>query len=238
MQPSREWVLDITIPEALASYISNIEGSETVGGPDIFSSAQATPAAAVGPGVFSQYINESFRLRLVFSNPVVIREVRLRRSAGTPVEWSVSLSQRVDGARGLVYQGSTLVDVRTVNEGDFAAAEVEDISPLTITSVFGYAVVAQPPTEATPVENTTLFSLPAHAGKKKLSGITTVSGIAKNKKVVLLDQASMTPVACQYTGDDGLYEFTGLEDKKYSVVGVDQTEEYNSIIFANVTPVD
>lgn len=77
-----------------------------------------------------------------------------------------------------------------------------------------------------------------YTGIKRIAGSTTSLGVPMSRRVDLVDQASGLLVRTIHTGEDGVFEFTEIADTRYSVVGVDNSLEQNSVIFANVTPVD
>ena len=75
-------------------------------------------------------------------------------------------------------------------------------------------------------------------GKKRIAGSTTVLGLPKARTVHLLLQRNHQILDTRHTGDDGVFEFSFIADTAYTLVGEDLTAEQNSVIYANVTPVD
>ena len=75
-------------------------------------------------------------------------------------------------------------------------------------------------------------------GKKRIAGSTTVLGLPKARTVHLLLQRNHQILDTRHTGDDGVFEFPFIADTAYTLVGEDRTAEQNSVIYANVTPVD
>lgn len=75
-------------------------------------------------------------------------------------------------------------------------------------------------------------------GKKRIAGSTTVLGMPKARTVHLLLQQNHQIVDTRHTGADGVFEFPFIADLPYTLVGEDRTAEQNSVIYANVTPVD
>ena len=75
-------------------------------------------------------------------------------------------------------------------------------------------------------------------GKKRIAGSTTVLGLPKARTVHLLLQRNHQILDTRHTGDDGVFEFPLIADLPYTIVGEDRTAEQNSVIYANVTPVD
>lgn len=75
-------------------------------------------------------------------------------------------------------------------------------------------------------------------GQKRIAGTTTVLGVPVARTVYLLEQRSLQILDVRHTASDGIYEFDGVADKLYTVIGEDRTGTYNSIIYANVAPVD
>lgn len=76
-----------------------------------------------------------------------------------------------------------------------------------------------------------------YTGRFRISGSTTVLGLPKARRVDLLDQKSGTIVARMYTASDGVFSFNQLADGVYCLIGVDNSAEQNSVIYAHVTPV-
>lgn len=75
-------------------------------------------------------------------------------------------------------------------------------------------------------------------GSKRIAGSTTVLGLPKARTVHLLLQRNHQILDTRHTGDDGVFEFPFIADTAYTLVGEDRTAEQNSVIYANVTPVD
>lgn len=70
-----------------------------------------------------------------------------------------------------------------------------------------------------------------------IAGNTTELGIPSAKRVWLLDQESAALVAWTDTDKTGIFRFDGLENRPYSVIGVDTLGARNSVIYAHVSPV-
>ena len=81
------------------------------------------------------------------------------------------------------------------------------------------------------------WSITPYSGKLRIAGSTTVLGIPKARRVDLLDQKSGLLVDSRNTGPDGVFAFEQLADGVYALVGVDNSAEQNSVIYAHVTPV-
>lgn len=75
-------------------------------------------------------------------------------------------------------------------------------------------------------------------GKKRIAGSTTVLGMPKARTVHLLLQKNHQILDTRHTSDNGEFEFSFIADLPYTIVGEDRTAEQNSVIYANVTPVD
>lgn len=75
-------------------------------------------------------------------------------------------------------------------------------------------------------------------GKKRIAGSTTVLGSPKARTVHLLDQRTQQILDTRHTDAGGTFEFALIADMAYTLVGEDRTKEQNSVIAANVTPVD
>lgn len=75
-------------------------------------------------------------------------------------------------------------------------------------------------------------------GKKRIAGSTTVLGLPKARTVHLLLQRTHQILDTRHTPDSGEFEFPFIADFPYTLVGEDRTAEQNSVIYANVTPVD
>ncbi|HEJ3062495.1 TPA: discoidin domain-containing protein [Pseudomonas aeruginosa] len=82
------------------------------------------------------------------------------------------------------------------------------------------------------------WRLTPFTGKKRIAGTTTSLGQPIARRVDLLEQKSGLIVDRRFTGKDGAYEFKDIADIPYTVIGVDNSLEQNSVIFAHVTPVD
>lgn len=70
-----------------------------------------------------------------------------------------------------------------------------------------------------------------------VQGSTTSLGIPTAKRVDLVDQKSGQIVATRNTGKDGEFKFKHIIEGEYSLVGVDNTGDQNSVIFAHVVSV-
>lgn len=81
------------------------------------------------------------------------------------------------------------------------------------------------------------WSVTPYSGKLRIAGSTTVLGLPKARRVDLLDQKSGLIVDRRNTGPDGVFAFEQLADGVYALVGVDNSAEQNSVIYAHVTPV-
>lgn len=77
-----------------------------------------------------------------------------------------------------------------------------------------------------------------YSGAKRIAGSTTVLGMPAARTVHLLDQKSGLIVDTRHTRDDGLFEFAGIADGAYTVLGVDPSGEQNSVVYAHVAPSD
>lgn len=75
-------------------------------------------------------------------------------------------------------------------------------------------------------------------GKKRIAGSTTVLGLPKARTVHLLLQSTHQILDTRHTSDNGEFEFPFIADLPYTIIGEDRTAEQNSVIYANVTPVD
>lgn len=75
-------------------------------------------------------------------------------------------------------------------------------------------------------------------GKKRIAGSTTVLGLPKARTVHLLLQNTHQILDTRHTPDNGEFEFPFIADLPYTIIGEDRTAEQNSVIYANVTPVD
>lgn len=81
------------------------------------------------------------------------------------------------------------------------------------------------------------WSVTPYSGELRIAGSTTVLGLPKARRVDLLDQKSGLIVDRRNTGPDGVFAFEQLADGVYALVGVDNSAEQNSVIYAHVTPV-
>jgi hypothetical protein len=81
------------------------------------------------------------------------------------------------------------------------------------------------------------WAVTQYSGKLRIAGSTTMLGMPKACRVDLLEQQSGAVVGRVYTGADGVFSFEQLADGVYTLVGVDNSGEHNSVIFAHVTPV-
>lgn len=85
--------------------------------------------------------------------------------------------------------------------------------------------------------NTTPLRHTPYTGNKRIAGSTTSLGVPLARRVDLLDQKSGQLVARINTPSTGEFEFSDLADGAYSLIGVDNTAEQNSVIFAHVAAV-
>lgn len=85
--------------------------------------------------------------------------------------------------------------------------------------------------------NTTPLRYTPYTGNKRIAGSTTSLGVPLARRVDLLDQKSGQLVARINTPSTGEFEFSDLADGVYSLIGVDNTAEQNSVIFAHVAAV-
>lgn len=81
------------------------------------------------------------------------------------------------------------------------------------------------------------WSITPYSGSLRIAGSTTALGLPKARRVDLLDQKSGLIVDRRNTGPDGGFAFEQLADGAYTLVGVDNSAEQNSVIYAHVTPV-
>ena len=85
--------------------------------------------------------------------------------------------------------------------------------------------------------NTAPLRCTPYTGTKRIAGSTTSLGVPLARRVDLLDQKSGQLVARINTPSTGEFEFSDLADGFYSLIGVDNTAEQNSVIFAHVAAV-
>ena len=76
-----------------------------------------------------------------------------------------------------------------------------------------------------------------YSGNKRVAGSTTSLGVPLARRVDLVEQKSGLLVARINTPKTGEFEFKELADGTYTLVGVDDTAEQNSVIFAHVAAV-
>lgn len=74
-------------------------------------------------------------------------------------------------------------------------------------------------------------------GRYRIAGTTTALGIPAARRVDLLDQRSALLVESRNTGADGIYAFEEIANGVYTLMGVDNSAEQNSVVYAHVTPV-
>ncbi|MBG4448725.1 discoidin domain-containing protein [Pseudomonas aeruginosa] len=101
-----------------------------------------------------------------------------------------------------------------------------------------YGTIQRAPGIARYQNGTRPWRLTPFTGKKRIAGTTTSLGQPIARRVDLLEQKSGLLVDRRFTGPDGAYEFKDIADTAYTVIGVDNSLEQNSVIFAHVTPVD
>lgn len=85
--------------------------------------------------------------------------------------------------------------------------------------------------------NTRPWRLTPFSGNKRIAGSTTSLGVPLARRVDLLDQKSGQIIERINTPNTGEFEFKEIADGTYSLVGVDNTAEQNSVIFAHVAAV-
>lgn len=101
-----------------------------------------------------------------------------------------------------------------------------------------FATLTRPPFGFARSHNWTRpWSVTPYSGALRIAGSTTVLGMPKARRVDLLDQKSGLLVDRRNTGPDGVFAFEQLADGAYTLVGVDNSAEQNSVIYAHVTPV-
>ena len=76
-----------------------------------------------------------------------------------------------------------------------------------------------------------------YSGNKRVAGSTTSLGVPLARRVDLVEQKSGLLVERINTPKTGEFEFKELADGTYSLVGVDNNAEQNSVIFAHVAAV-
>ena len=76
-----------------------------------------------------------------------------------------------------------------------------------------------------------------YSGNKRVAGSTTSLGVPLARRVDLVEQKSGLLVERIDTPKTGEFEFKELADGTYSLVGVDNNAEQNSVIFAHVAAV-
>ena len=76
-----------------------------------------------------------------------------------------------------------------------------------------------------------------YSGNKRVAGSTTSLGVPLARRVDLVEQKSGLLVERINTPETGEFEFKELADGTYSLVGVDNNAEQNSVIFAHVAAV-
>lgn len=81
------------------------------------------------------------------------------------------------------------------------------------------------------------WSVTPFSGKLRIAGSTTVLGLPKALRVDLLEQKSGLLIDSRKTGPNGMFSFEQLAAGVYTLVGVDNSAEQNSVIYAHVTPV-
>lgn len=85
--------------------------------------------------------------------------------------------------------------------------------------------------------NTRPWRITPFSGNKRIAGSTTSLGVPLARRVDLLDQKSGQLIERINTPKTGEFEFKEIADGTYSLVGVDNTAEQNSVIFAHVAAV-
>jgi len=82
------------------------------------------------------------------------------------------------------------------------------------------------------------FSLPLRvtpfSGARFIAGSTTSLGLPTRRRVDLIDQKSGVLVEIARTGDDGQFLFEQISQGPWTVLGVDETAEQNSVVYAHV----
>ena len=76
------------------------------------------------------------------------------------------------------------------------------------------------------------------SGTKRIAGSTTSLGQPLSRQVDLVHQKTGTLVKRVLTPDTGEFEFEGLADETYMLIGTDVSGEQNSVVFAHLLPVD
>ena len=81
------------------------------------------------------------------------------------------------------------------------------------------------------------FNMTPFTGKFRIAGTTTVLGLPTARRVDLLEQKSSLIVESRNTAADGVYAFEEIAYGAYTLLGVDNSAEQNSVVYAHVTPV-
>ena len=76
------------------------------------------------------------------------------------------------------------------------------------------------------------------SGSKRIAGSTTSLGQPLSRQVDLVHQKTGILVKRVVTPDSGEFEFEGLAEETYMLIGTDISGEQNSVVFAHLLPVD
>lgn len=76
------------------------------------------------------------------------------------------------------------------------------------------------------------------SGTKRIAGSTTSLGQPLSRQVDLVHQKTGILVKRVVTPDSGEFEFEGLAEETYMLIGTDISGEQNSVVFAHLSPVD
>lgn len=77
-----------------------------------------------------------------------------------------------------------------------------------------------------------------YCGGASIVGVTTVLGEPVSRKVTLYDQRCFSLIASTISKSDGSFRFDRLRDGEYTIVGIDITQNQNSVIFAHVEAIN
>ena len=118
------------------------------------------------------------------------------------------------------------------------------LAKISDTAILSKALFVPNDTKAVPFSNNSYDALSlkrlgtiAYFGSYKIAGSTTVLGIPAAKRVQLHEQRTGQIIGVRNTQADGSFLFNEIPPGLFTVIGVDETGQQNSVIYAHVNSV-
>lgn len=244
---------------AAVVYIAEVELRESVGGPDATGSGTASAyfsnlgAAAnafdnnattyFGQSITPAHVSLTYDFGAGVSKDILQVAMSSNTTTATNQPSKFSLQYSDDGKTFKTLYASPTVtwsgaETKLFNISQNVTAKISD------TMFLSASLLTLPATKAVPwahngldeASSKRLAKLP-YFGLYKIAGSTTVLGIPSAKRVQLHEQKSGLLIAVANTGADGAFLFDEIPSGTFTVIGVDETGQQNSVIYAHVESV-